>query len=327
MFSRTEGAHAPNRRTFLAGAAATLLARPAIAASRTVSLDYAYYNPLSLVLRDQRLIEHTLGAGTTVAWVLSAGSNKALSYLRGGSIAVGSAAGAAALLARANGAPVQIAGVFAEGEWTAIVVRKDATLRSLADLKGRSVAATPGTDPFIFLVHALGTVGLTLRDIRLVPLQHSQGRLALDRGDVDAWAGLDPFMAEAELENGDVLAYRNPTFISPGTLVVREDAIARTPDTIRGVLVAYEAARRWALAHPDGVAELVAAAARLPVPVAARQLARTTFPTLDVTASQRDRIASATPILVASGSISQGGDPGRALSTLFAPRLAPATTG
>ncbi len=315
------------RRGVLLGALSLAVGRPAIAATKSVSLDYAYYNPLSLVLRDQRLVEKALGPGAEVTWVLSAGSNKALGYLRGGSISVGSAAGAAALLARANGAPVQIAGVFAEGEWTAIVIRKGSTLRTLADLKGRSVAATPGTDPFIFLVHALGIAGLTLGDIRLVPLQHSQGRLALDRGDVDAWAGLDPFMAEAELESGDVLAYRNRSFISPGTLVVREDVIASAPETIRAVLAAYETARLWALANPTGVADLVAKSAQLPVDVASRQLARTSFPPLAVTTSQRARIASAAPVLLASGSISSGGDPNRALSTLFAPDLTSAKSG
>jgi sulfonate transport system substrate-binding protein len=43
-------------------------------ADRDIRLDYAYYNPLSLVVRDQRLLENR---GYNVTWVLSAGSNKA----------------------------------------------------------------------------------------------------------------------------------------------------------------------------------------------------------------------------------------------------------
>ncbi len=75
----------------------------------------------------------------------------------------------------------------------------------MKDLKGRRVAVTRGTDPHIFLIRSLRGAGLTERDVKLVLLQHPDGRTALDRGDVDAWAGLDPIMAAAEIENGDVL--------------------------------------------------------------------------------------------------------------------------
>jgi sulfonate transport system substrate-binding protein len=309
------------RRTFVGSAGAIVMAGAARAAS-AVTLDFAYYNPLSLVVRDQKLVEHAL-PGTSVTWVLSAGSNKALEYLRGGSIGIGSAAGAATLLARMNGAPVRIAGVFAQGEWTALVVRPGSPIKRVADLKGRTVAVTPGTDPFIFLLHALATAGLTHADVRIVPLQHSQGRLALDRGDVDAWAGLDPFMAEAELENHDVLFYRNPGFVSPGVLVVNETFLANSPAAVKGILSAYEAARTWAKANPGPLAGLLAQAARIPVPVAARQLSRTVFPPIAIGADQRDRISGASAILAGSGSLSAGADPARALASLYAPGLAP----
>jgi ABC-type nitrate/sulfonate/bicarbonate transport system substrate-binding protein len=35
----------------------------------------------------------------------------------------------------------------------------------------------------------------TKRDVQLVHLQHPDGKTALERGQVDAWAGLDPLMA------------------------------------------------------------------------------------------------------------------------------------
>ncbi|MBE7210320.1 MAG: aliphatic sulfonate ABC transporter substrate-binding protein [Gluconacetobacter diazotrophicus] len=308
------------RRGFLFGAGAAVLAMPAVAwaAGTAVALDYAYYNPLSLVVRDRRLVEKALGAGTTVTWVLSEGSNKALGYLRGGSIGIGSTAGAAALLGRANGAPVQVAGIYAEAEWCALVARKGSAVRDVAGLKGKSVAATPGTDPFIFLVRALKGAGLGVNDIRLVPLQHAQGRLALDRGQVDAWAGLDPFMAEAEIENGDALFFRNRDYVSPGTIVAREELLAKSPEVVKGVLAAYAEAGAWARANPDGVAALLAGAAKLPEAVAKRQLERTRFPSVAVDAAQRARIGAAVPVLAGSGSLSAGADPGRAFATLFA---------
>jgi len=43
-----------------------------------------------------------------------------------------------------------------------------------------------------------------------VLLQHPDGKTALIRGDVDAWAGLDPMMAQAEVEDGAKLFFRKP---------------------------------------------------------------------------------------------------------------------
>jgi len=83
------GANAP-----AAPSAASGPARPA-----EIRLDYAYYNPSSLVLRRFGWLEEELQAeGVTVTWTLSAGSNKANEYLRSDAVDFGSTAGAAALL-------------------------------------------------------------------------------------------------------------------------------------------------------------------------------------------------------------------------------------
>ena len=68
--------------------------------SSTLSVDWATYNPLSLIIKEQGLIEATLGDDVDVEWLQSAGSNKANELLRSGSVDVGSTAGSAALFAR-----------------------------------------------------------------------------------------------------------------------------------------------------------------------------------------------------------------------------------
>ena len=177
--------------------------KAATAPPEVVRLDYAYYNPLSLVLKQQGWLEKDLAQqNIKVEWVLSQGSNKALEFLNGSSIDFGSTAGAAALIGRANGNPLKAIYIFSKPEWTALVTGKNSAIKSVADLKGKRVAATRGTDPYIFLLRALDQAGLSEKDIELIPLQHPDGRAALEKGDVDAWAGLDPHMAKAELESG-----------------------------------------------------------------------------------------------------------------------------
>ena len=282
----------------------------------TLGMSYAYYDPLSLVLKEKSFLQDAVGSGVTLNWVLSQGSNKALEFLRGNSIQFGQTAGSAALLGRANAAPVQVIAVTATSEWTALVVRPRSGIAGLADLEGKRVAVTPGTDPDIFLLRALATVGLGAGNVSLVPLQHPLGRQALDAGQVDAWAGLDPFMAEAELQNHDVLLYRNKALISPGTLLVREDFEAAHPEVVRQVLQAYARARDWAIANPDAMAQILATASGLSLDIARLQLSRIDFAGGAVGPAQLAGILAAGPILKASGKLAAGADVDKAGASL-----------
>src|SRR5215475_8172672 len=225
-----------SRRSVLALTGAAVLAPAAAFAAdnpKEIRIDWATYNPVSMVLKDKGFLEKEFAKdGISIRWVQTLGSNKALEFLNAGSIDLGSTAGSAALVAKINGNPIKSIYVYSRPEWTALVTRKDTGIKTVADLKGKSVAVTPGTDPHIFLMRALAGAGLTEKDVKLVLLQHPDGRTALSRGDVDAWAGLDPMMASAELEEGAVLFYRKPEANTWGILNVREAFAREHPDAV-----------------------------------------------------------------------------------------------
>jgi sulfonate transport system substrate-binding protein len=300
------------RRTFGAAAFA-LLAAPATraraAAPAEIRIDWATYNPVSLVLRQQKLLEQEFAKDKIgVRWVQSAGSNKALEFLNAESIDFGSSAGAAALISKINGNPIHSIYVYSKPEWTALVTQKDSPIQKVADLKGQRIAVTRGTDPHIFLVRALATAGLREHDVKLVLLQHPDGRTALDRGDVNAWAGLDPMMAAAELENGDRLFYRNPDANTYGVLNVRESFAAEHPDLVRRVLATYETARRWAVAHPEELKTMLATAMKLSDAVVARQLERNDLSSGSIGDRQAATIVEAGKALQDAGVLDKGVD-------------------
>jgi len=268
----------PSRRAVLAAGLAALAVRPArlLAKTSELHIDFATYNPVGLLLRDKGWLEEDLRAdGVSVRWVQSQGSNKALEFLNSGSLDFGSTASAASLLGRVGGNPIRAVYAYSRPEWTALVVPAGSPIRSLAELKGKRIAVTRGTDPHIFLVRALATAGLGQDDVKLVLLQHADGKQALLRGDVDAWAGLDPMMAAAEIEAGSTLLYRNQAFNSWGAVNVREEFAAENPALVRRVLAAYEKARQFALAHPEALAAALAAQTKLADAVVTRQLQRT----------------------------------------------------
>jgi sulfonate transport system substrate-binding protein len=313
------------RRTLLQLAALATLPRLASAGPlKELRLDYAYYSPTSLVLRRFGWLEEAFKAdGTSVKWVLSAGSNRALEYLNANSIDIGSSAGLAALLAKANGNPITAPYIFSRPEWTALVVRKDSPIKTLADLKGKKVAATKGTDPYLFLLRSLASVGLKRSDIEHVSLQHADGRAALEQGQVDAWAGLDPHMAASELEGGARLLYRNVAFNTYGFLNVRQDFLAAQPAAVATVIQNYERARAWLRANPAEGAKILAEEAKVSLPVALLQIkARSDFSNPQPSTEHVKALQLAAPILRDEALVKPGTDIAGVINGLVDTRFA-----
>ena len=320
-----------HRRKVLAGAALVSLApfafgRPARAADKPseIRIDWATYNPVSMVLKDKGLLEKEFANdGIGVRWVQSLGSNKALEFLNAGSIDFGSTAGSAALLTKINSNPIKSIYVYSQPEWTALVTRKDTSINKIEDLKGKRVAVTRGTDPHIFLVRALLSVGLSEKDISEVLLQHPDGKTALIRGDVDAWAGLDPMMAQAEVEDGARLFYRNKDANTYGILNGREEFLKTYPELTRRVLAVYENSRKYCLANYDDEKRAFIEATKLPGAVVDIQLKERTDLTFNrIGAPQRDTILKAGLALQQAGVIPGNVDVKKALDDLIDDRFA-----
>lgn len=308
----------------LAGASLAAFAAPAFAqAPKEIRIDYATYNPVGLVLKERGILEKALEAdGIKVRWVFSAGSNKALEFLNAGSIDFGSTAGAAALIGKINGNPIKSIYVYSRPEWTALVTGAKSDITKVSDLKGKRVAVTRGTDPHIFLVRALADAKLTEKDVKLVLLQHADGRLALERGDVDAWAGLDPLMAAAEVESGAKLFYRKAEDNTWGILNVREAFANENPALVKKVLAAYEQARAYARANPAELKKILVEYTKLSEPVIERQLTRTELTHSAIGQAQIDTITAAGLALKEAGVLPATTDVKAAVDSLVDRRFA-----
>lgn len=292
---------------------------------KEIRLDYAYYSPPSLVLKRFGWLEEAFKAdGVPVKWVLSQGSNRALEFLNSGSVDFGSTAGLAAVLSRANGNPIKSVYVYSRPEWTALLVPKDSPVRSIKDLKGKKVAATKGTDPYLFLLRSLHKEGLSKNDVEILALQHADGRAALEQGRVDAWAGLDPLMAGSEIQAGSRILYRNVAFNTYGFLNTTESFARQYPDHVKRVIGAYEKARKWIVAHPAETAKLVAEEAKLPLDVARLQLKRNDFSNPVPGAEHVSALKAAAPILVEEALVKNGTNVGAVIDALVEPRFASA---
>ena len=301
-----------------ASAAPAVTQGPADPALAELKIDYATYSPPSLVLKKMGWVEEAF-KGTTVTWVYSAGSSNALNYLQSKAVDFGSTAGSAALLSRANGNPIKTVYIYEQPEWTALVVAKDSTITDAKGIKGKKVAAQKGTDPYFFILRTLNLNGLSQADIQFVNLPHGDGRTALERGQVDAWAGLDPHMAASELQAGSKLVYRNKDFNTYGFLNGREEFVTKYPRATEKVIQLYERAKQWVIDHPDEAAQILADEAKLSLDVAKRELnERMNFKVSGIPGdTQLSVLKAVVPIIVSEQLAAAGADPNKAVNELL----------
>jgi len=285
-----------------------------------IRIDWATYNPVSLLLKEKGLLEKEFAKdGIKVLWVKTVSSSNALQFLNAGSIDFGSTAGSAALVAKINGNPIKSIYTYSRPEWTALVTTKDSKITKLEDLKGKKVAMVRGTDPHIFAVRALQSVGLSDKDITPVLVQqHADGGTALIRGDVDAWAGLDPMMAQHEVKDGAKLFFRKPEANTWGILNAREEFLEKYPDVVKRVLAVYEVARKESLANYDELKKVFIGVTGLEGPVVDKQLKERTGLTFNVVGpAQRESILEAGIALQKGGVIKPNVDVKKAVDDLI----------
>ena len=320
-----------SRRSLLASALLVgLLPTAALGQSKPaeIRIDWATYNPVSLLLKDKGLLEKEFAKdGIKVLWVKTVSSSNALQFLNAGSIDFGSTAGSAALVAKINGNPIKSIYTYSRPEWTALVVAKDSKITKVADLKGKKVAMVRGTDPHIFTVRALQGAGLSDKDVTPVLVQqHADGGTALIRGDVDAWAGLDPMMAQHEVKDGAKLFFRKPEANTWGILNAREEFLQKYPDVVKRVLAVYEVARKESLANYDELKRVFIGVTGLEGPVVDKQLKERTGLTFNVVGpAQRESILEAGIALQKGGVIKADVDVKKAVDDLIDSRYVAVT--
>ncbi|VWB05715.1 ABC transporter substrate-binding protein [Burkholderia lata] len=148
------------------------------------------------------------------------------------------------------------------------LARKDTSIRSIADLKGKRVGYVRATTSHYFLYRQLTEAGLGFDDIQPINLSPTDGLSAYDRGDIDAWAiyGYNGQLARNRygarvLKTGKgYLSGNFPVYANPRTL---DDAHRRA--AMGDLLLRFRRAYAWANGHFSDYALVQNRETRVPV--------------------------------------------------------------
>ncbi|PWW08710.1 sulfonate transport system substrate-binding protein [Paenibacillus cellulosilyticus] len=135
----------------------------------------------------------------------------------------------------------------------AIIVPTDSSIKSIADLKGKKVAVTKGSNAYNFLYRVLDKAGLSKSDIEEIQLQPDETQPSFEGGKVDAWAVWDPYISLNTLSGkARVLADgESEGVLSPSFQLVRSDFAKQYPDLVTLYLKTFEKARQWEAGNQD----------------------------------------------------------------------------
>lgn len=108
-----------------------------------------------------------------------------------------------------------------------ILVPKDSPLRTVSDLRGKTIGVAKGSSTHGQILYTLGRAGLSTKDSRLSFLQPADAYGAFNQHQLDAWVVWDPYTSQARLESGArVLADGRGTANGYAFIVAGTDALA-----------------------------------------------------------------------------------------------------
>lgn len=252
------------RRALLAGGS-LLLARPALAA-RTVLRIGDQKGGAQPLMQAAGVLD---GLPYQLAWSQFAGAPMLMEALNAGAIDAGAIGDAPFVSGIAAAIPMRaVSATKSDGAVTALVVPATSPIRSVADLKGRTVATLRGQTGHFLVLAALQAAGLRAEDVRFAFLAPTDAKAAMAAGSVDAWATWGPYIALAKVQDGAREVVNGRELMSGQSYTVAATtAIRDKRDALADFLRRLRQAREWGLANPDAQARVWAEQTGFPVPV------------------------------------------------------------
>jgi sulfonate transport system substrate-binding protein len=197
------------------------------------------------------------GAPYQISWGEFPAAAPLLEALRAGALDIGVAGDAPTLNALAATPDITVVAANRSPKYggLAIVVPAGSPIKTVADLRGRTVSpTTQGSIGHYLLLRALGEAGMTGSDVKITFLQPADAVAALRSGAIDAWSTWDPYTAVAQSEQGDRVL-RDASGLASGLSFLDANnkslANASTRAAMADFVRRYNGALRWAQAHPD----------------------------------------------------------------------------
>jgi len=136
-----------------------------------------------------------------------------------------------------------------------------AEIKTVADLKGRTLGAEEGSSTYFFMLNLLADHAVSIKDVRIQSMRAGDAGAAFAAGRLDAAATWDPWLSKAKERGGHILA---STADIPGLIVdavaFRTKVIQERPQDVQAFIKGYFDAYDFWKSAPDEANAIMAKA-------------------------------------------------------------------
>jgi NitT/TauT family transport system substrate-binding protein len=228
------------RRTALLGLSGLALAAPAVHAQTPDRMTYLYPAPGNLpafapfALARQR--GYYQAENLEITWQVGRGGVDVATQLAAGNAQLGGGIGDTSIIVRAQDAPVRGVALLGGRTLTQVYARRDANIRTLADLRGKRIGVLAFQDTTFFnLLGVLRSQNLRREDANIQAVGAAGMIQLMIAGTLDAICGVPEWAAGIEAANVPLDMF-NIDAVFPAmaqAIMASDQTIARRPETIR----------------------------------------------------------------------------------------------
>jgi sulfonate transport system substrate-binding protein len=275
------------------------------------------------------LASHALdGAPYRIEWSEFPAAAHLLEALSAGAVDTGEVGDAPFLFAYAAGSKIHVAHTYrsdSDGAAVSIIVPKTSSLHTGADLRGKRIATGRGSIGHYLLLRSLQKDGIKPDEVTIVFLDPGQAKAALSSGSVDAWSTWGPYVGIAVLQDGArILVAGSGLVNSIGFQAATDGAIASKHAILLDFMTRLSKAQRWANAHRQAYADILAKETGLPIDIAKYTVnSRGDYDPIPMDASLVHDEQQALDIYRAAGAVAATPDVAKAFDTSFNPAVRP----
>ncbi len=157
------------------------------------------------------------------------------------------------IFANSNGGTAKAIAVYKADPYpVALLVPENSPIKSIHDLKGKSVTANKGSIGHLITLRALEKAGLQPDDVHFKFLPPADGKLAVANGSVDVWAVWDPYTAYAELKDHFRIIANGRGLYSGYTFLAATDKSLQNSEkraSIQDFVYRLKESQIWATSH------------------------------------------------------------------------------
>ncbi|MCC9628926.1 aliphatic sulfonate ABC transporter substrate-binding protein [Blastopirellula sp. JC732] len=219
------------------------------------------YAPLWIAKRKGWLQEALQEAGQgSVQWSTMRDGPLQNEAFAAGLIDVALTADTPAIIGRAAGLDIEVVALAATSPASlAILVPSDSPAKSMADLKGKKIAATKGSFCHHLLALALQRDGLSLSDVQFINMSGPEINVSLQTGQIDAGVTWEPYISQI-LSSGKMRVLMDGAGLKSGNevIAVNKTLVEQSPEVVQTILAAFQRGHQFLQEHPNEAAKLIA---------------------------------------------------------------------